>query len=382
MKRIYKIGKHREFLLKKAISYKVRKKTLPKGKNTESLRAHKNLHEKYREQLKDWDRERKKFYITHYALKKFDDKEKIITVNNPIGSEVDIEYLANVGQQLTESYPKKFIIDIKNCERVWPSGVMLLCSFYHWTRLIRHQGSNTPEIVSTDSRYDDVSSYLNFCGFHDYVNRKPSKTLTQFDEKDIVKIKVEQNTLDSDKRYVEICNLVEDKSSFDTDQLEEFKSTIFGEILGNVTEHGINFQRKGWYLLTQVHKNTKIISFNIADNGIGIKNSLQTGPQKIKLERDLDHEYIKESLNDEISGAFSAVKKKERRHKRGSGMSRIKESCKKLKCCLTIISNRGYIQFDTDGIIKNEKTFNEVIFSGTLYNLTIPLKKEIQNGSY
>ncbi len=81
-------------------------------------------------------------------------------------------------------------------------------------------------------------------------------------------------------REEEILSLVERHSSLDAEQLEWFYSVILTEIFNNVTEHGISHKDNGWWLLAQYHKRHKIISLCIADNGIGVRNSLLTGPQK------------------------------------------------------------------------------------------------------
>ena len=384
MRKIYKIGKHRDFLLKKSKKISKKRETISKGSNTKQFRAYKELRKKYSNKLKYWDSERKKFYMDYYAPISFDQKIKQVMVNKQIGSETDIEYLAGIGEQLIEGRSKEVLLNIYDCQRVWPSGVMLFCSFLHWTRLRANEFSGPPKVSSTVSKHRGVSSYLDFCGFHDYVRRAKTGTPHTYNQDQIVKIKREQDGTAFSSRFDEISALIEHNTNFDEDELEEFKAIILGEILINVTEHGINYKDMGWYTLTQIHQTTGIISINIADNGIGIKNSLKTGPQKISLSEDLDHRYINEAFKIDVSGAFSASTEKkgfisksyEKGQRRGNGLMHIRKSCKNLGIQLTIMSGKGYVQFDKNGRTTNEKSLNKTIFAGTLYNLVIPFSRD------
>ena len=66
---------------------------------------------------------------------------------------------------------------------------------------------------------------------------------------------------------------------------------------------------KGWWLLVQYHKNHGFISMCVADNGIGIRNSLLTGPQKNDILSSIgefkgnDGLYIKHAMKENVSGA-------------------------------------------------------------------------------
>lgn len=365
---------------------KERQVKIPKGSNTKQSRDYKRLRRKYAESLKLWDKQRHEFYKEYYAPVDFTDSLKVVTVNKRIGIEDDIDYLAQAGESLIEGNPKEVLINLTNCPRVWPSSVMMFCSFLHWTKLTASQAHGSPRVASTISKHDDVSTYLDFCGFHDYVRRSKTGKVHSYLDESIVKIQRESDGSAFDSRFDEISKLVKEKASFDSDQFEAFQSFILGEIMINVTEHGINYQDKGWYTLTQVHPTSGFISLNIADNGIGFSNSLKTGPQKIKLRRDEDHLYIKRAFKSDVSGAFSAsterkgfiVQRYEIGQRRGNGLLHIRETCKNLGIQLTVISGKGYIQFNNKGKLSKEKSFKKTIFAGTLYSLQIPITQGLK----
>lgn len=375
--------KHRKFLLKKSRIAKSRKH-LPKGKNTKQYRAYRLLHRVYRDKIKFWDNERRKFYLEFYKPIEYVDAQNKIVINRPIGAEVDINYLAQSGSNLLGMSSSDIEINLRECSRVWPSAIMTFCSFKQWLDLTAMDGVRSPRVSSTDSDYDDVTSYLDFSGFHHYVSRRKSgKKHTYVDEK-IVKIQRESGGQAFEDRYDEIAELVGSHSGFNSDELEYFKSAILTEILINVTEHGINYRDMGWYTLAQVHPASGFISVNIADNGIGISNSLKTGPQKVKLESDEDHIYILEAFKPDISGAFSAstekkglfIKKYEKGQRRGNGLRWICEVCAELNIQLTLISGKGFVQYDGKGNCIAQGTYGFPIFAGTLYSLVIPIRKE------
>jgi len=56
-----------------------------------------------------------------------------------------------------------------------------------------------------------------------------------------------------------------------------FDSIILTEVFSNVTEHGVSKFDAGWWILAQYHSTHKYIQYSIADNGIGIRNSLMSG---------------------------------------------------------------------------------------------------------
>ena len=74
-------------------------------------------------------------------------------------------------------------------------------------------------------------------------------------------------------------------SSLNNDQIEEFINYVLIEIFNSVTEHGMPQKNKdeGWWMIAQHHQRHQFISLCIADNGIGIANSLYTGPQKAEI---------------------------------------------------------------------------------------------------
>lgn len=373
---------HTNFLIKKSRKLK-RKKKLPKGSNTKQYRAYQSLHRIYKEKFKYWDGQRRKFYLEFYKPVDYADYVNTVVVSKPIGTESDIDYLAEVGFKLINGAALVTNLDIRECARVWPSGVMAFCSFKHWTDLTAKEGTKAPRVSSTNSKKDDVSAYLDFCGFHNYVNRRKSDVEHEYSDNKVVKIQRESNANAFNERFDEIASLVKGHTDYDSDELESFKSNILSEILINVTEHGINYLDMGWYTLAQVHPTNGFISLNIADNGIGIANSLKTGPQKIKLTTDEDHKYILEAFKQNVSGAFSASipkkmllsKKFEKGQRRGSGLMYILGACAELGITFSLISSCGYVQYDSKGNCIAQKTYKGPIFAGTLYSLKIPLKR-------
>ena len=374
--------KHRKFLLKKSKAIK-RKSKVPKGQNTKQFRAYKRLHDQYREKLVLWDAQRKAFYLEFYKPIEHIEASKKITVDQPIGAEKDIKYLAEIGYALINGSYQETHIDISKCTRVWPSGVMAFCSFRHWSDLTAPEAGRAPRVSSSDSDYEDVSAYLDFCGFHNYVKRRTSGKNHDYVDQNVVKIQREPSGKSFWNRFDEIAALLEKNTDYDSDELEDFKSHILTEILINVTEHGINYRDMGWYTLVQVHPASGIISLNIADNGIGIANSLKTGPQKTDLNSDQDHLYILEAFKFDVSGAFSASTEKKgifkkqyaRGNRRGNGLMHIKEACQRLGVRLSLMSAKGYVQYDEMGQCVAKQSYEGLIFAGTLYNLTIPIKR-------
>ena len=149
--------------------------------------------------------------------------------------------------------------------------------------------------------------------------------------------------------------------------------------------------------MAQVHKKHRFISLCLADNGIGIANSLKTGPQfeslrkKFNLDRLQPEEeekiLLKTSLEKDISGAYDAksqiygyfFKNIDRGQVRGMGFSRILNAAKKLKIRFFILSNKALLEYDPDGKLIREEGFNEKIFVGTMFNLIIPIKEKEEN---
>ena len=148
--------------------------------------------------------------------------------------------------------------------------------------------------------------------------------------------------------------------------------------------------------MAQYHERTGLISICIADNGIGIRNSLMTGPQEVDLLKRIkfagiknaenyDGYFIGMALKENVSGALNALPKKEapligkqykQGSRRGNGFARIKDTCKKLGIELSILSQNGYVFLDSSGNIVKEGSREKRIFAGTMYHMNVPAKKK------
>jgi hypothetical protein len=214
--------------------------------------------------------------------------------------------------------------------------------------------------------------------------------VSHFSESEIVKIERETSPLDADveKKEDQLCNLLRRYSGYGEAEIQLFDSVILTEVFNNVREHGIVHKDNGWWLLAQYHKTHKIISLCIADNGIGVRYSLMTGPQRFEIMEGYpddyknDGELIRIAMNQNISGAITASlrtkhfmrEKYERGARRGHGLGRIRDACKKLKVPFALISHKGYIFLDANGGIVDCGTRSSKVFAGTLYHFTIPAK--------
>ena len=308
-----------------------------------------------------------------------------------------IKYFLDISESLVDFKNKRLHINLENCERIWPSAITLLCSLMQWVEFTSHI-HKPPKISSSNSKSEKVNSYLAHCGFYDYVKRPHTIINTDYyNNNDIIKIKREISTSDIDieKKEDGLINLLKKYTNFDKDQIEYFDSVILTEVFGNVREHGIAKRDRGWWLLAQYHESHQIISLCVADNGIGIKNSLLTGPQRFEIKDNIsnalkkDGELIKLALNRNISGAISASTKVkglfsgryERGARKGNGLNKIKKACQNLQIPFSILSHNGYIFIDKDSKIIDYNTRDKRIFAGTLYNFNIPVnnvrKKEM-----
>ena len=175
--------------------------------------------------------------------------------------------------------------------------------------------------------------------------------------------------------------------SIGSDGIEEFNDVVLTEIFNNVLEHGMPHRDKGWWLLAQYHKTHKLISLCVADNGIGIRNSLMTGPQRHEISKRIDNPkynegaFIRLACEENISGALAAsikegtlIKKYVSGSRRGNGLQRIIKTCKKLMIPLAILSHNGYLFLDENGHEKLCSSKYRRIFAGTMYHLKIKAK--------
>jgi anti-sigma regulatory factor (Ser/Thr protein kinase) len=244
------------------------------------------------------------------------------------------------------------------------------------------------------------NSYLNHSGFYDYVHAKhPAEVEDQnhYPEKEVVKIEREKKLSNIEPREDKIISLLQQFSLFDARQIELFNSIILTEAFNNVTEHGVSHRDRGWWLLAQYHKKHGIISLCIADNGIGIRNTLMTGPQSDDIGKSIantpenDGKFIKMAIEETVSGALAAPlktaggflssKKYEKGAHRGNGLKRITSTCEKLGIPFTILSHHGYVFLDASGNMIRNGSMPRRVFAGTLYHLLIPAKGDMNNAN-
>jgi len=375
--------KHRK--IRKAISKKHRKHNISLSRQ-ETIYIH------------ELRRERKKVLKNLHQNYNYSSGKRICKIKGEIGIEEDrlIDGFLKTASEIIDFDNNELTLDLKKCDRVWPSAVTLLCSLKEWVEFAsKNNKLPHPIISSTDSNSIKVNSYLTHCGFHDYVGRQNKPNEEYYDIKHVVKINREFNVSDIPKREDEIVKLLERVTEYSGYEIELFNSIILTESFLNVQEHGVTCHDQGWWLLAQYHPKHKIVSFNIADNGIGFKNNLLTGPQKSeildKISEDStnDDYYIRMAMEENISGAYNASQKEKilfkkgyiRGARRGNGLERIRETCKQLNIAFSVLSHYGYIFYNNEGKLIKNGTKNNRIFGGTLYNFIIPAK-EIKNGNY
>ncbi len=114
-------------------------------------------------------------------------------------------------------------IDLTNCTRMWPSAITLLCSLMQWVELSAPE-SRRPRLSSIHSNNDKVNSYLDHCGFYEYVHAKSPRDIKAdyYSDKEIVKIQRETKASNIEPREDKIVALLERFSIFDAKQIELF----------------------------------------------------------------------------------------------------------------------------------------------------------------
>jgi hypothetical protein len=225
----------------------------------------------------------------------------------------EIEKYLEISESLINFDKYMLRIDLENIERLWPSGITLLCSLKKWVELSHKYQGFSPRIDSTTPQKDDVECYLQHCGFYDYVGRISKPKIFDFPSDEIVPIRRETKKNNFCKREDEIYDLLVKHSALTEEQLEWFYNVIITEVMANVTEHGILHIDYGYWILAQYHKKHELISICIADNGIGIKNMLLSGPQKDNIMNNSNIDYndegalIKLAIEENVSGAINAA---------------------------------------------------------------------------
>lgn len=355
-------------------------------KHSQSRKNHKYMDRMSRKQTHDSDYYKmlfKKVAKDIHSKIRYESGEETIYINNDFGLEDDLHRnnFFKFTKKILNSRKETLVINMQNCPRVWPSAVTFLCSLEQWAEMNKKFNGTDRTIASTDSSYDNVNEYLNKCGFYKYVGRQGNPIYEKQNTTDVLKIQREHDKKQVESREEEILELLKKYTMFTDDQLELFNSIILTETFNNVIEHGIVNKDEGWWLLAQVHQKHHFISLCIADNGIGFVNTLNSGPQAkdIKALNLPEGELIRYAFNENVSGASNATpttkkSKANRGARRGNGLGRIKETCKNLEMEFSIISHKGYCNVDKNEII-TFKTFDEIIFGGTMYSFIIPMDR-------
>lgn len=341
---------------------------------------------------------RDEFVKKYYSKQSYQSRTKNVYINTEFGIEEPkiVNDFFKYSLSILHAQSRRLIINFKSCSRVWPSAVTLLCALMQWNELVSDKGSRQT-IGQIPSAHSKVNSYLYHCGFYDYVKINGIEDTSGYSSDAIVKINREGKKSNTYNRESEIENLLKKYTDLTSDEIEVFGDRIATEIFNNVTEHGISHKDAGWWVLAQHHEKHGIVSICVADNGIGIRNSLLTGPQrdyiKHELRDDFNNEgmFIKKAMERNISGAFAAPEKKEkllgfikqyqRGPRRGKGLERIRDNCKYLGIRLAILSCHGYFILDEYGNEESLGAFPSHIFAGTMYHLTIKTRRDL-NGNY
>lgn len=352
-----------------------------------------------RSSRKKLENERKKLRRDIYR-NTYQGKSEAVLITEPLGLEPadGADHFLKFGEELLEFRGHDLTIDLANCDRVWPSGITLLCSLLKWIELTAV--GHGPSVSSTRPSSDRVHQYLKDCGFYGFVKanwpEEANLPASRFSE--VVPIRNEPNSSSIEEREKEIVDLLRMRSSLSEESIDLFDAKILTEVFNNVTEHGIAKDGdQGWWVLAQHHPRTRVISLCIADNGIGIKNTLITGPQKEEIflktgkENDKDGDFIQLALEKTVSGALDAPRqlrrlkaakmtrgmvspRYERGAHRGNGLRRIRDTCRDLRISFSITSHRGHVEVKETGEFGRIESRNGRLFGGTLYHFLIPCR--------
>lgn len=363
---------------RRAISKKHRKRNISKSKQ----------HTIYKKEI---NKIRRNILMDIHQSFTYSNDLKIVKIENDFGLEesTSFEYFISKAREIIDFNSKRIVIDINDCKRVWPSAITLLCSLKEWSEFSHANLRNDfQSIASTDSQNDFVNSYLAHCGFYKFVDRDVSGNNKEYNKSHGVKIEriMDRSQRAISKKEEEIIHLLEKCTRLGSKKIKLFIATAIMEVFANVQEHGITCYDKGYYLLAEYHPTHRFISINIADNGIGFKNSLLSGPQEDELKSDIslnsqkEGDLIKRAFQENVSGAIDASIKEGSRFKkgyirgahRGNGLDRIKGVCQDIGIDFTILSHFGYFSYNHEkGLFRND-TFKNRIFAGTLYHFKVP----------
>lgn len=394
MKKCFHSEKHKRFQASRARAQLRRKRTL-KARNARaltSLATPEALRIALRDPRIKMNKPRRRFLKTFYAPRDYNHGPRQVDVVGNIGLENDIVAFLDFTQSVLDSYSGRTNFNFAGAKRLWPSTILLFVSHVHWIGLTK-----TADVLISSTEPEDpgVSCYLAHCGFYKYVGRhRPVEPTTVYSETDVVKIRREEGGKNSKARHFELTEMVQRHSTLSPDEIERFHNVVLTEIFSNVTEHGIAQLSPGWFVLGQYHPTTKIISICIADNGIGIRNSLLTGPQASEIRRHTkteelasDSKMIQNALELYISGAMDAEPPETSfwgnprlpsGKGRGRGLKKIVSNCQKIGAKLTVLSQNGCISLDQNGNPQIARDTKKRCFAGTLYHIILPAKGPTQ----
>lgn len=334
---------------------------------------------------------RQKMIKQVYKKFSYDGKPIVINIDEEFGIEDRnlTDYFFDKAEDIVNFEASSITFDLKNCPRMWPSGVTLLCSLLHWVHMTYKSG-HLPKTSSSKPSSDYVNSYLAKCGFYDYVGRRKDTTLVDYDESEMVRLEQEKTKQGIKARCDQLKTIVINQSSLSDDHKELFIDVVLTEVVLNVVEHGVGCgSTMGWWTIAQKHKTHGYISLCVADNGIGIRNSLVSGAQgeyiydRFSRAVSDEGESIKLAFEKSVSGAVGApVKEKKKVRKdryergahRGNGLKRVKDACKEMGVSIAVLSHSGYLFIDSKGNYYKVGSRKKKIFAGTLYQFIIPAK--------
>ena len=332
-------------------------------------------------------------YENYYSRIYYFGKRKSIILHDNIGIELQesIPSFVELAKEIDSSRPQELTFNFTKLSKIYPSTITFLCSFQQMILARTKKTKGRPRIESYYSN-NDIGHYLDQSGFNSYVSiRNRNNYIINNKSDNIIKIKheVARNIEDAQDREYEIMDFIKNKSALTDDDLRWFRNVIIVETMNNVIEHGVPFVDAGWWVMLEHIVDINKISFCIADNGIGIKNSLMTGPQREYIAKEQRKElngegdYIKYAMKIEVSGAQTALVKKKKgvwMYKRpllisgahrGNGLDWIKRICEKLSIDFSILSNHGYYCYNSTENREYTQSFNFPIFYGTMYNFLI-----------
>ena len=337
---------------------------------------------------------RRKLRKEFYRKRWYKDPALEVIVSGEFGLESDFEKYLELASEFIGSKARRIGFSLQDCSKVWPSAITLFCSFKQWTEITGAPAAS-PDIWSSESRHASVNTYLAHSGFYDYVNRPYTTSVVATPhEGEIVPIQREVDLAALTGRENAIQDVIEHHSALSQDEVEKFADVVLSEIFSNVTEHGKSYRDKGYWMITQHHPRAGIISLCVADNGIGIKRSLQTGPQgpalRAEIHSNADGEYIKRALDANVSGAVSgSIKEKgllrarfPQGRRRGNGLKRVVDTCRECGVSFNLLSQKGFLGIDKSGRIRHNGTHSRRIFAGTLYHFSIPAKQQAQEDGH